>query len=175
LPPPEQPYFFPSAQPVVSFSWFEGLVNPAVRTLPRLPAGEQPFLAWVFAPSQISISWFHGFTDPAERRLSGLNAAEQKAFFAPDRLLPTPAISGILLAQDQYDVLLAGGVTFERVITASVGVKEITYHFAGVAIGEQGLRQASVGVQEQITVPSSGSPVPPTVTASVAILEIRIH
>lgn len=123
----------PTPSPFVASGWFEWLSDP-VRKKPRSPAALSPFDFFQPAPSPfVASGWYANLSDPV-RIKPGLKAALQQAYVGPSRVLPTPALTGILDALETKDVFLAGAMIFNRPSNTEIGVINTTPQPAEIAV-----------------------------------------
>lgn len=131
------PYYF--AEPlsltnVATKIWHQPLSEP-VRVKPRLHAALNPYyfaepFSLTGVETKIEAKWHYAWSEPV--RLSfrkSINTASQKAYFAPDRLLPTPQVTGTMnAAETNNDIFDAAVNVYTPIpgsnITSNVGIIE---------------------------------------------------
>lgn len=79
------------------------------------------------------IAWLMPLSQPVRSR-PGLAAARQQFLAAPPRLLPTPALFGVLNATETKDTMLAGASLWNRIADAEIGVINTTPQPAEVGL-----------------------------------------
>src|SRR5215475_2473157 len=88
LPPGVQLFQAFNAQPFVSFSWFEPLAEPRIKTLPSLPTAVRPF--FVTSPQPfVSFGWYGAISEPRVKTRPRLPPSQQPFVFPS----PQPFVS----------------------------------------------------------------------------------
>jgi len=153
LPGYEQQFIALNPRPFVSFGWFEELSKPPTLAKRGLRPSLQQFFTTDTAVTPITklIAWFDWLSDPV-RTKPGLKASLQQFLAAPPRLLPTPAISGILDALETKDTFLAGAMIWNRATDAEIGVINTTPQPAEIGLYQTAPTAGTITVRISIVI-----------------------
>jgi hypothetical protein len=79
------------------------------------------------APSPfVPTGWYMPLSEP-QRQKPALLTARQQAWTGPSQLRPTPSISAVMNAIEQFDTFLGAGMAFNVPTSAETGVFEVQF------------------------------------------------
>jgi len=144
---------------------------PPVRFPAILIAAAQHFGGFDPGPPIVPFSWDRKLTEPYWQKPRLIDGAQQ--FLAwPPRLLPTPSITASMAATESLDTFIGSIREYSAVVSAATSILEMLQTRSPVGVIENTHKSASVGVQASLPISASGSPLPPTYTARVAVNEV---
>jgi hypothetical protein len=139
--------------------WMRALSEPVRQKLGLLTAAQAAFFMEP-SPVDVFIRWYQQLSEPQRNRLWLLTALQQ-AWTGPTQLRPTPTVTAVMNAIEQFDAFLGGASVFNTPGSGEIGVllsPPTTSEIGVIATAPLGGETAIIPPG---TVPSSGTPTTP--------------